>query len=66
MAARRAEATPAPEGSGWRIGSGMIESTARQLVGLRLKDPGMYRTEAQAISTTALRGWSLKNRWHQL
>jgi len=26
----------------WQIGSGMIESTAKQLVGIRLKGPGMH------------------------
>lgn len=50
---------------GWQIGSGMIESTARQLVGLRLKGPGMHWTEAGALAITALRAWSLNHRWHQ-
>jgi hypothetical protein len=50
---------------GWQIGSGMIESTARQLVGLRLKGPGMHWTEAGALAMTALRAWSLNHRWNQ-
>lgn len=49
----------------WQIGSGMIESTARQLVGLRLKGPGMHWTEAGALAITALRAWSLNQRWRQ-
>jgi hypothetical protein len=50
---------------GWQIGSGMIESTARQLVGQRLKGPGQHWTEAGALAVTALRAWSLNHRWHQ-
>jgi hypothetical protein len=56
---------PRFRGQGWQIGSGMIESTARQLVGLRLKGPGMHWTEAGAVAITAIRAWSLNDRWHQ-
>lgn len=56
---------PRFRGQNWQIGSGMIESTARQLVGLRLKGPGMHWTEAGAVAMTALRAWSLNDRWHQ-
>ena len=38
---------------GWQIGSGMIESTAKQLVGLRLKGPGMHWSEPGALTVTA-------------
>lgn len=48
----------------WQIGTGMVESTARQLVGLRLKGPGMHWSEAGAIAVTALRAQSLNHRWH--
>lgn len=43
----------------------MMESTARQLVGLRLKGPGRHWTEAGASAITALRAWSLNNHWLQ-
>jgi Uncharacterised protein family (UPF0236) len=49
----------------WQIGTGMIESTARQLVGCRLKGPGMHWSEAGAIAVTALRAQSLNHHWHQ-
>jgi hypothetical protein len=42
----------------------MIESTARQLVGLRLKGPGMHWSEHGAIAVTALRAQSLNHRGH--
>ena len=48
----------------WQIGTGMVESTARQLVGLRLKGPGMHWSEAGAVAVTALRAQSLNHRWH--
>lgn len=51
---------------GWQIGSGMMESTARQLVGLRLKGPGMHWSEAGALAITALRAQTINRRWHQL
>jgi hypothetical protein len=49
----------------WQIGSGMIESTARQLVGLRLKGPGMHWTPEGAIAITALRAQRINKVWHQ-
>lgn len=48
----------------WPIGSGMIESTGKQLVGLRLKGPGMHWTEAGALAITALRATDLNGDWH--
>ena len=51
---------------GWQIGSGMIESTAKQLVGLRLKGPGMHWSEHGALAVTALRATDLNGHWHQL
>lgn len=50
---------------GWQIGTGMIESTAKQLVGLRLKGPGMHWSEPGAIAITALRAQSLNHHWNQ-
>lgn len=50
--------------AGWPIGSGMIESTGKQLVGLRLKGPGMHWTEAGALAITALRATDLNGDWH--
>ncbi|MCB0115155.1 MAG: ISKra4 family transposase [Caldilineaceae bacterium] len=50
---------------GWQIGTGMIESTAKQLVGLRLKGPGMHWSEQVAIAITALRAHSLNHNWNQ-
>lgn len=49
---------------GWQIGTGMMESTAKQLVGLRLKGPGMHWTETGALAVTALRAQDLNGRWH--
>jgi len=48
----------------WQIGTGMIESTAKQLVGVRLKGPGMHWTERGALAMTALRAHDLNGRWH--
>jgi hypothetical protein len=48
----------------WPIGSGMIESTGKQLVGGRLKGPGMHWTEAGALAVTALRATDLNGTWH--
>jgi hypothetical protein len=49
---------------GWQVGTGMIESTGKQLVGLRLKGPGMHWTEAGALAITALRAIDLNGQWH--
>jgi Uncharacterised protein family (UPF0236) len=49
----------------WQIGSGMIESTARQLVGQRLKGPGMHWTPEGATAVTALRAQRINQVWHQ-
>jgi hypothetical protein len=48
----------------WQIGTGMIESTAKQLVGVRLKGPGMHWTEHGALAITALRAHDLNGCWH--
>ena len=50
---------------GWTIGSGMVESSAKQLVGLRLKGPGMHWSRAGATAVTALRCAHLNGHWHQ-
>ena len=49
---------------GWQIGTGMIESTCKQLVGLRLKGPGMHWTERGALAVTALRAIDLNGKWN--
>jgi hypothetical protein len=51
--------------AGWPIGTGMMESSCKQLVGLRLKGPGMHWTEAGALAVTALRAIELNGKWHQ-
>lgn len=56
---------PAYRARGWPIGSGMIEATCKQLVGGRLKGPGMHWTEQGALAITALRATELNGRWHQ-
>jgi hypothetical protein len=48
----------------WQIGTGMIESTAKQLVGLRLKGPGMHWSESGALAVTALRAQDLNGCWN--
>jgi hypothetical protein len=53
--------SPAAE---WQIETGMIESTAKQLVGVRLKGPGMHWTEHGALAITALRAHDLNGHWH--
>ncbi len=49
---------------GWQIGTGMMESTCKQLVGLRLKGPGMHWSEAGALAVTALRATDLNRKWN--
>jgi hypothetical protein len=49
---------------GWPIGTGMMESTCKQLVGIRLKGPGMHWTEAGALAVTALRATDLNHKWN--
>jgi len=48
---------------GWQIGTGMIESTCKQLVGVRLKGPGMHWSEHGALAVTALRATDLNGKW---
>lgn len=49
----------------WPIGTGIMESSCKQLVGLRLKGPGMHWTEEGALAITALRTMELNQKWHQ-
>lgn len=56
---------PAYRQKGWQIGTGMIESTAKQLVGTRLKGPGMHWCLDGATAVTALRAQDLNGRWHE-
>jgi hypothetical protein len=48
---------------GWPIGTGRMESSCKQLVGVRLKGPGMHWTEAGALAVTALKAIDLNGRW---
>ncbi len=54
---------PAYRARGWQIGTGLIESTCNQLVGQRLKGPGMHWTEAGALALTALRATDFNGEW---
>ena len=56
-------AYPTYRASGWQIGTGMMESTCKQLVGQRLKGPGMHWTEQGALAVTALRVNDLNGNW---
>ena len=42
----------------------MMESTCKQLVGQRLKGPGMHWIEQGAIAITALRATDLNGKWN--
>lgn len=44
---------PSARQHGWQIGSGMIESTCKQLVAQRLKGPGMHWSEQGGVLNTA-------------
>lgn len=57
-------AYPEYRARGWQIGTGMIESTAKQLVGQRLKGPGMHWSVHGATAMTALRAQDLNQNWH--
>lgn len=48
---------------GWIIGSGMMESTCKQLVGQRLKGSGRQWSEGGAVAMTALIGQRLNGSW---
>lgn len=55
---------PLYRANGWQIGTGMIESTAKQLVGVRLKGPGMHWKPDGATAITALRAQDINQNWH--
>lgn len=55
---------PAYRQRGWQIGTGLIESTCKQVVGLRLKGPGMHWSEHGALAMTALKATELNGDWH--
>ena len=55
---------PAYRHHGWQIGTGMIESTCKQVVGQRLKGPGMHWSEQGALAMTALKATELNGDWH--
>ena len=48
----------------WKIGTGMMESTCKQLVGQRLKGPGMHWSDVGALAVTALRAVELNGKWN--
>lgn len=50
--------------NGWQIGTGMIESTAKQLVGVRLKGPGMHWRLQGATAITLRRAQVINQNWH--
>lgn len=50
---------------GWQIGTGLIESTCKQVVGQRLKGPGMHWCESGALAMTALKATELNGDWHR-
>lgn len=50
---------------GWKIGTGLMESTVKQLVAVRLKGPGMHWSEQGAVALTALRAQRINSHWHQ-
>jgi hypothetical protein len=54
---------PAYRQRGWPIGTGRMESSCKQLVGMRLKGPGMHWTEAGALAVTALKAADLNGQW---
>jgi len=49
---------------GWPIGTGRMESSCKQLVGMRLKGPGMHWTETGALAVTALKAIDLNGQWN--
>lgn len=55
---------PSYREQGLPIGTGMMESSCRQLVGLRLKGPGMHWSESGALAMTALRAQSINENWN--
>ena len=44
----------------------MIEFTAKQLIEIRLKGPGVYWSPAGVSAITALRAHNINNNWHAL
>lgn len=54
---------PAYRSRGWPIGTGRMESSCKQLVGVRLKGPGMHWTEQGALAITAIKATDLNGQW---
>ncbi len=48
---------------GMQVGSGVVESPGRQLVGKRLEQPGSHRTQAGADHLTAIKACLHENWW---
>ena len=51
--------------AGYVIGSGMVESTCKQLVGVRLKGSGRQWSEQGAVAMTALKAHYLNGTWNR-
>ena len=49
--------------AGWDIGSGMVESACKHLIGAREKGPGMRWSEAGAQTVAAVRVLLFNNQW---
>ena len=49
--------------AGWDIGSGMVESACKCLIGAREKGPGMRWSEAGAQSVAAVRVLLFNEQW---
>jgi hypothetical protein len=50
--------------AGWDIGSGMVESACKRVIGAREKGPGMRWSEAGAHTVAAVRVLLLNDQWH--
>jgi len=51
--------------AGLFCGSGVVEAGCRAVIGRRLKNSGLFRTETGAKSVLDLRGALLGNRWDE-
>ena len=49
--------------AGWDIGSGMVESACKHLIGAREKGPGMRWSEAGAQTVAAVRVLLFNDQW---
>ncbi|HEU5330435.1 MAG TPA: ISKra4 family transposase [Thermomicrobiales bacterium] len=56
---------PRYRAQGFQIGSGLIESGCRHVIGLRLKQPGMCWQVAGAEAVATVRTWLKSGRWQE-